>query len=347
MPQINEYPESTNPSGNWFVVVDDGTGCYKKVKISNLPGGSTPTTSTTTTAGVITTSTTTTAAASTTTSTTTAAGSTTTSTSTTVAYDPDAIAFFAAAGITELVQKTAVNDMVLSMKAGGGTLWTKMKVIYPFVGGTASSHKFNLKNPVDSDAAFRIVFAGSATHNDKGVTFDGISGYGDTKFNPLTQTMAYSMAFGSYSYSIVSSMVPIGQTYTLLGAANGTVTVNSLQYDGLAGGNLLAGYLTATVGVAVSSVLTTRLATISRTNDSSLKLYKEGTLIDTVTSTTTGLQPNYNMFIGAINNALTPQTFCPLNFAFAFISTGLADGEVANLNTIVNTFQTTLGRAVL
>lgn len=346
MPQINEYPESTNPSGNWFVVVDDGTGCYKKVKISNLPGGSTPTTSTTTTSGSITTSTTTTAAASTTTSTTTAAiVPTTTSTSTTIAYDPDAIAFFAIAGITELVQKTAVNDMVLSMKAGGGTLWTKMKAIYPFVGGTASSHKYNLKNAVDSDAAFRIVFAGGVAHTSDGVTFDGVSGYGDTKFNPLTETMGYSMAFGSYSKSV--SMVPIGQTYMLLGAANGTVTVDSLQYDGLAGGNLLAGYLTATVGVAVSSVLTTRLATISRTSDSSLKLYKEGTLLFTETLTTTGLQPNYSMFIGASNSTGTAQYFSALNSAFAFISTGLADGEVANLNTIVNTFQTTLGRAVL
>ncbi len=346
MPQINEYPESTNPSGNWFVVVDDGTGCYKKVKISNLPGGSTPTTSTTTTAGVITTSTTTTAAASTTTSTTTAAiVPTTTSTSTTIAYDPDAIAFFTAAGITNLTQKEAVNSMVLSMKADGGTLWTKMKAIYPFVGGTASSHKYNLKNPADSDAAFRIVFAGSATHDVNGVSFDGISGYGDTKFNPLTQTMAYSMAFGSYSRT--TSMVPIGQTYMLLGAANGTVTVNHLQYDGLVGGNLLAGYLTATVGVAVSSVITPRLATISRTSDSSLKLYKEGTLLFTETLTTTGLQPNYSMFIGASNTTGTAANFAALNFAFAFISTGLADGEVASLNTIVNTFQTTLGRAVL
>ena len=32
-----------------------------------------------------------------------------------------------------------------------------MKAIYPFVGGTATTHKFNLKDPADINAAFRLV----------------------------------------------------------------------------------------------------------------------------------------------------------------------------------------------
>ena len=48
----------------------------------------------------------------------------------------------------------AVNNLVLDLKKYG--LWTKMKAIYPIVGGNAWSHKFNLKDPRDVDSAYRL-----------------------------------------------------------------------------------------------------------------------------------------------------------------------------------------------
>ena len=56
-----------------------------------------------------------------------------------------------------------------------------MKALYPFVGGTATSHKFNLKDPRDLDAAFRLQFNGGWTHNSNGVTPNGTNGYADNK----------------------------------------------------------------------------------------------------------------------------------------------------------------------
>ena len=61
------------------------------------------------------------------------------------AVDADAQAFIAAAGITNLTQASAINTLVNDLKTYG--LWTKMKALYPMVGGTAASHKFNLKDP--------------------------------------------------------------------------------------------------------------------------------------------------------------------------------------------------------
>ena len=66
--------------------------------------------------------------------------------------DADATTFITAAGITNLIQASAINTLVNDLKTYG--LWTKMKAIYPFVGGSATSHKFNLKDPRDLDAAF-------------------------------------------------------------------------------------------------------------------------------------------------------------------------------------------------
>ena len=85
--------------------------------------------------------------------------------------DVDAQAFITATGITDATQITAVNNLVLGLK--GNNIWTKMKAIYPMVGGTATTHKFNLKNPLDTDAAFRLVFSGGWTHSANGALPNG------------------------------------------------------------------------------------------------------------------------------------------------------------------------------
>ena len=63
------------------------------------------------------------------------------------ANDPDAQLFFNAqstAGVTlTTTQMNAVNQWVVDAKAA--SIWTKFKAVYPMVGGTATSHKFNLK----------------------------------------------------------------------------------------------------------------------------------------------------------------------------------------------------------
>ena len=56
--------------------------------------------------------------------------------------DPDAQAFIDAAVITDPTQISAVNTLVVDMK--DANIWTKMKAVYPYVGGTASSHKWIL-----------------------------------------------------------------------------------------------------------------------------------------------------------------------------------------------------------
>lgn len=96
-------------------------------------------------------------------------------------YDPDAVKFFLAAGIVSNPEKKAINNLVVNLKLYN--LWGKMVAIYPFIGGTAGSHKYNLKDPRDLDAAFRLTFHGAATHNISGVTF-GVNGYAKTQLQP-------------------------------------------------------------------------------------------------------------------------------------------------------------------
>jgi hypothetical protein len=99
-------------------------------------------------------------------------------------------AFLTATGITDQTIIDALNAMDNSLISAGllpsGTGAGKIKALYPFVGATAGTHKFNFVDPRDLDAAFRLTFNGGWTHNSNGVLPNGTNAYGDTFFNTLS-----------------------------------------------------------------------------------------------------------------------------------------------------------------
>ena len=63
------------------------------------------------------------------------------------ALDPDTPAYLTATGL-DASFAPALDGLVVGLKGYG--LWTKMAAIYPFIGGTAALHKWNLKDPRDN-----------------------------------------------------------------------------------------------------------------------------------------------------------------------------------------------------
>ena len=57
-----------------------------------------------------------------------------------------------------------------------------------------------------------------------------------------------------------------------------------------------------------------------------------------------GSRLDVNMFLGAYNLGGTPNYYTQRNYAFASIGDGLSDSESTNLNSRINTFNTTLSR---
>lgn len=116
-------------------------------------------------------------------------------------YDPDAYEFLEAAQITDTATRTGINNFVKTLKTG--TLWNKISGLYPLVGGTMYSEKFNLKDPRDLDAAYRLNFNtglgyydGSVYYktffNDNGVIFWGSGDYADTFINAQNNLPEFS-----------------------------------------------------------------------------------------------------------------------------------------------------------
>jgi hypothetical protein len=263
--------------------------------------------------------------------------------------DPDAQAFLTAAAITNPTIRTAVNQLVIDLKAYG--IWTKMKAIYPFVGGTASTHKFNLKNPLDTDAAFRLTFFGGWIHSATGAKPNGTNAYAETYFLPSVElTTNYGSAH--YYSRTTDSEITIGDNNGIVmgaraNAANDTFALtiktnpsNFTNFFFSATGtttNQLARYIDPT-GTGFYS------GSLFATNS---KIYRNGVNLTTSNFSYTRNSPNIMIYIGAINNKNTgPLDFTLKESALAAIGDSLTDTENANYNLAVTAFETTLGRNV-
>jgi hypothetical protein len=247
------------------------------------------------------------------------------------ALDPDAEAFLIAAGITDPTITDAINTLVVDMKGYG--VWTKMKAIYPMVGGTATTHKYNLKDPRDLDAAFRLQFFGSWTHSPTGALPNGSNAYADTYFNPSTNFALTSCSMSYYN-----------RTNTALGYDMGA-------FDGSGGDNMIASRYTGTTdaytsfGAGYTSASTSAIGLIMGCNISNTEnLYKNGTQI--ATQSREILYVNLTITLAASNRIIVPTEFTDHECAFSSIGDGLTDTEAANFYTAVQAFQTILNRQI-
>lgn len=97
--------------------------------------------------------------------------------------DTDGQTFITAANLTTNAQKSYINTMVTSFKSAG--LWTKFVAAYPMIGTSAAQTKLNLKNPVDTAAAFSLQYFVGWTHDISGLT-PSAGAYADTRINVTT-----------------------------------------------------------------------------------------------------------------------------------------------------------------
>ena len=256
-------------------------------------------------------------------------------------FDPDAQAFITAANITNSTQQNAINQLVLDLKAA--SIWTKMKAIYPFVGGTASTHKWNLKNPLDTNGAYRLVFNGSWVHSANGALPDGTTAWADTFLNALTDLQQFSHHHSFYhnTDNIGTGLRSFGgvqasgsaQFRTTIEGSGAQIAVRDL---GVVSGDL--GYTLSTVkGFRGAS----RIA-----NNSLFQIKQDGSATATITAVVTASLPSLNCYLGAEANTSAPGRYSIMQIAFHSIGDGLTAAEGLSLRNAVETFQITLGRNV-
>jgi hypothetical protein len=214
-----------------------------------------------------------------------------------------------------------------------------MKAIYPFVGGTPTTHKFNLKDPRDTDAAFRLTFFGGITHTSNGVQGNGVNGIANTNLNISSNLSLTNTHLSFYSRTNLinngyGNDIASDGTYNALSSCSLRVrnsTLGGTQYFTI--GNDNGASISNTNGLGLT--LGTASALTSR------KLFQNGVLKVTQTISNIGTLKNNNVtLLGG------DATFSFNQCAFASIGNNLTDTEASNLYLSVQKFQTTLNRQV-
>jgi hypothetical protein len=246
--------------------------------------------------------------------------------------DADAAAFFArvtfAGGTLTITEQAAIESLVFDLKRDG--IWTKMKAIYPMVGASAAACAQNLKS-----ASFTGTFNGGWVFSSNGIQGNGSNTFLNTFLVPNVV-----MNFNSQSYFIYKTAGQSGDFMSEFGAVNGGFegvqmfinngynTINEFVLNGTFTISLLGGaYI------------------LNRNNSNDKKLFRNGTLVQTITSAAS----NYtlpNLYLGGRNRGGANEA--PSNTQTRFFSTGdgLTDTEASNFYTAVQAFQTTLSRQI-
>lgn len=262
--------------------------------------------------------------------------------------DPDAQAFITAAGITDPTQQTAINNLVVGLKSNG--LWTKMNAIYPFVGGTSTTHKWNLKDPRDLNAAYRLVFSGGWTHSSTGATPNGVNAYADTFLIPSAV-----LNYASLSYYSRTSTAEIGTGDTngiVVGVRSDNTTANNalnlrVKSNPTNNNDFFYSRTGSATNNSVRIIDSSGLGLFSGALDStSSKIYRNGVNLGGSLLSFSRNTPNLSIYLGALNNKGVGGEYSLKESAFAHIGDTLNGTEMANLYTVVQAFQTTLGRQV-
>jgi hypothetical protein len=217
----------------------------------------------------------------------------------------------------------------------GSTATTYQPILTTQQAYISSQFKFNLKDPRDLDAAFRLVFNGGWTFSSTGATPNGTNGYADTKFNPSLngQLNSAHLSYYSRTNNSTDNQIEIG--------ANAPAHFlcyrfsSLLAYHGINSLDTPSTPFTPSTGLFVGS----------RINSTTGKFYTNGSLALTDNKASTS-RPNQNISLGALNNNGTQAYFTTKQSAFATIGDGLTDTEAVNLYTAVQAFQTSLSRQV-
>lgn len=255
--------------------------------------------------------------------------------------DADVQAFLTATGITDTTIVNSLCTLVSNAKINGW--WNVCDAIYPFVGGTATTHKFNLKNPADTNAAFRLLFTGGVIHDANGITGNGVNASANTF---LTQNLlsVNSTHISTYSRTNVQEVsIDIGCAGNIVSSAVSGLH-HSPRFTGL--GAFYRHNLNGTPAAANTDSRGWYLST--RQGATLSKMFKNGTQI--ITSALPVLNPtpvaDSIKILSMENSVLVNQFYSTRNIAFATIGAAVSDALAAQMYLDIQQFQTDLGRQV-
>ena len=198
--------------------------------------------------------------------------------------------------------------------------------------------KYNLKDPRDLDAAFRLTFSGGWQFSQLGATPNGTNGYANTNFVPSAHLGDLSTHGSVY---LNTNNTQVSADPVDFGAFLGGEQAFLLVQSSLSGTSIS----TRNLGNAFTGTQTNRLGfgITSKTSSTVTTIYKNG--INVASGNSGGTLPTYNSFLGGMNLA---GLYGPTNNRIAFhsLGEGLTASEATNLYYLTEELQANLNRNV-
>lgn len=252
------------------------------------------------------------------------------------AVDPDAQAFFdrvtTAGGTLSTTEQDAVNTLVLQMKTDG--IWTKMKAIYPMVGGgtgTTAQRQAACSQNLKSSSFTGTFSATGWTYSSTGVLNLG-SGEFDTGLNLNIMNSINDISYGYYNRTNTQSTGSFGWGRPTF--------INNEFWIRYPSPSAKYGYLfdSGNDGGAVSDCRGWNAMSRTASNNKFIQL---NSTINTYSSASSGTLSSRNFFFGRGS-----QGYENRENALGFIGDGITSTQMSNFYSAVQAFQTTLSRNV-
>lgn len=243
-------------------------------------------------------------------------------------------------GITSPISAATIT-MFNSIWSNG--LNTGMLYMYPFIGGTAAAHKFNGLNPVDTNAGYRLTFNGGWTHTSSGATPNGVNAYANTFFTPNSEatltisggTLGFysgTDSVGAFSKCAMGSKSGGSDGWALYPKSDGNV-IDAFAWENNTGAPTTATNPSSLGGLAFTRTGTTAVVSYVR----------RGVFFENVNKASTAKSPE-PIYLGALNSDGTDTQYSVFRQQFSYAHTGLTVAQITTLDTIIQTYQTSLSR---
>lgn len=245
----------------------------------------------------------------------------------------DVTPFITATGITDPTQIDAITDLVTAFKTHG--LWHEMEAIYPMMGGTANTHKYNLKDPRDLDEAYRITWSGM-THTANGADPGG-NGSGDHGNTHITgdDLLDYSL---HVSYYMTESTTPATS------GANRQLEfgTNDDFYLGVNFDDTNSYFSMYSADVTNQPMDSKTYVTLTRTNQSVYQVYDNEVFFHEYNGNANTASNTNDLWIGGTS---VTNYYSDRNVAFVTVGKSLSQQQINDLNQIVENYQDRLNRS--
>lgn len=234
-------------------------------------------------------------------------------------------------GITGADLWTHIGISIASLKSTG--LWDLGLYLNFFPGASANGNKYNAFSPVDTDLSFRLTYNGTPTHNELGMVFDGVDDRADTHIIPVACGFEF---ISGMSFSFSSTTNDVDGQY-VMGSYTNDYYYSEVGNQYIAHGALYDIY-------TVSTLMSGRHIINRPPSSNNVRYVKNGVLKEQKVKAFTYFGDS-NFLLGAVLDGVTYYYCKPgTNIGFLWIGEGLTPTQEGQLNTIQNTYLTSIGR---